>query len=209
MDTKYHTTRFTFDKGRDKVWKAIAADLQRFIPRDAVVLDLGCGYGDFISNVIAKEKHALDVNPEMQQFLNPGITFYNSSATGTGKLGKGHFDVVFASNLFEHLSHDELATTLKGIKAILKKEGILLLIQPNYRYAPAEYFDDYTHKTIFTHVSIADFLKSKGFSIVHVKPRYLPFSMKSTLPKSRLLTSIYLKLPYKPFAKQMLVIARK
>jgi len=41
------------------------------------------------------------------------------------------------------------------------------------------------------------------------KDKFLPFSFKTKLPKFKILIWIYLRLPYKPFAKQMLIIAAK
>jgi hypothetical protein len=70
-----------------------------------------------------------------------------------------------------------------------------------------EYWDDYTHKKAFSHVSLVDFLVANGFKIVRVEKRFIPFSLKSRLPKSYLLTKLYLMLPFRIFAKQMLVVA--
>ena len=61
MPDKYFQMRYSFDKGRSKVWRAICQDLQRLISNDATVFDLGCGYGDFINNIQAKQKIAVDL----------------------------------------------------------------------------------------------------------------------------------------------------
>ncbi|MDP7115954.1 MAG: class I SAM-dependent methyltransferase [Candidatus Woesearchaeota archaeon] len=208
MDERYYKTRFTFNKKRDKVWSAIVSHIQKYIPKEAIVLDLGCGYGNFINNVQAKEKHAIDLNKDFKSHLAENVQFKAGSVLDLKHLKKNYFDVVFASNLLEHLDHKENDSLLQSIKSLLKPEGRLILIQPNYRYSQKKYFDDYTHKTAHSHVSIRDLLNAKGFSVVKLVPRFLPFSLKSKLPKSKLLTKIYLKLPYKPFAKQMLIVAR-
>ena len=85
----------------------------------------------------------------------------------------------------------------------------MILIQPNYYYCYRNYFDDYTHCRVFTHVSLPDFLAARGFEIERVTPRFLPFSMKSRLPRWSFLIWLYLRLPWRPLARQMLVIARK
>ena len=72
---------------------------------------------------------------------------------------------------------------------ILKKKSKLILIQPNYRLCTSNYFDDYTHRTILSDVSLRDYLKSKGFRINYVNPSYLPFSMQGILPKTYFLTN--------------------
>jgi hypothetical protein len=80
-------------------------------------------------------------------------------------------------------------------------------VQPNFRLQPRRYFDDYTHKTIFTDEGFCDFLRACGWRIVHREPRFLPFTLKSKLPAFGWLVSLYLALPYRPLAGQFLTVA--
>ena len=60
--------------------------------------------------------------------------------------------LIFASNILEHLSKEEFEKTLKEIKRILKKKGKLIIIQPNFKYAYKEYYDDfYTYPRVYTY----------------------------------------------------------
>ncbi len=68
---------------------------------------------------------------------------------------------------------------------------------------------DYTHVKAFSHVSLADFVVSRGFALAAVEKRFLPLTLKSRLPKSYWLTRLYLSLPWRPMAGQMLVVATK
>ena len=46
----YFESRFKFDLGRKKVWDAIVDHLQpKFFNNIETVVELGCGYGDFIN----------------------------------------------------------------------------------------------------------------------------------------------------------------
>jgi hypothetical protein len=107
------------------------------------------------------------------------------------------------------LDDRELEKTFHTIKKVLKRNGILIILQPNYKYCYKNYFDDYTHKKVFSDESLNDFLVSKGFEIIYRKNKFLPFSLKSKLPKIKLLIDLYLHLPIKPFAKQMFFVVRK
>jgi len=91
---------------------------------------------------------------------------------------------------------------------VLKAGGRLIVLQPNFKYCYREYFDDYTHRLIFTDVSLRDALVAWDFEILKVIPRLLPFSMQSRLPKVPALISLYLRLPVRPLAKQMYVVAK-
>jgi len=66
------------------------------------------------------------------------------------------------------------------------------------------------HVTIFTDTSLADFVTAAGFRITRLEPRFMPFSMKSSvLPIARWLIRLYLRSPIRPFAGQMLLVAVK
>ena len=82
------------------------------------------------------------------------------------------------------------------------------MLQPNYRYCYAEYFDDYTRVTPWSHSSIADFLRANGYEVMETRPRFLPLTVKSRLPVWGPLIGAYLLSPVKPMGKQMLISAR-
>jgi hypothetical protein len=82
-------------------------------------------------------------------------------------------------------------------------------IKFKFRYCYRQYFDDYSHTQVFTHISLQDLLSCNGFNIKYVEPCFLPFSFKSRYPKWSWLVKLYLKLPVRPFAKQMLIVAQR
>ena len=209
MTQGYHDTRLAHDPKRDRVWKALWRYYFRHrIDEHATVLDLGCGYGEFINNVVARERIALDVWPGFEQHLAPGIRALAGPATDLSRIPDHSLDHAFASNLFEHLTRTEAAEALAQLRIKLKRSGRLTLLQPNYRYCASEYFDDYTHVSVWSHVSLADFLAAHGFEVVEVHARFLPLTLKSRLPAWAPLIALYLALPFKPMGKQMLVSAR-
>ena len=208
--SKYYETRYTFDQGRAKVWKAIAEYLQKYVgDKTDRVVDLGAGYCDFINNINAPIKIAVDINPAGRQYCKEGVTFYNAPIDNLKDILDDSVDVLFASNLLEHLDDSELQQAMREFNRILKRGSRVILMQPNYRYAYKEYFDDYTHKKVFTHLSLRDFIEANGFEAIKVIPKFLPFSLKSRLPKSYILTKLYLASFYKPMAKQMLLVFKK
>ncbi|MBN2055001.1 class I SAM-dependent methyltransferase [bacterium] len=203
----YYATRLSYEPSRDKIWREVVRYLRRYVPRDAAVLELGAGYCGFINEIDCAEKHALDIRPVIEQYAADSVVTHVLSCVELETLPHKRMDVIFTSFLFEHLDFEELDRTAAGMKAVLKPGGRLIVLQPNFRYAFREYFDDYTHKRIFTHVSLADYLTAHGFIVKVVIPRFLPYSFKSRLPKSALLARIYLRLPYRPMGKNMLIVA--
>ncbi len=162
MAETYFQSRYSFDKRRQKVWKAICEYLSKYIPRDSVVLELGSGYCDFINNIKASKKIAVDINSDLKKYCNPDIEFINSNVVDIN-FQPGSVGIVFASNLFEHLNDKDLNIIIEKVLYCLNSSGRLILIQPNYKYSYRDYWDDYTHIKVFSHISLSDFLKSKGF----------------------------------------------
>ena len=207
--TAYYSTRFTPERARSKVWAALCRYLQRWVPADGAVLDLGAGYGDFSRHIRAARRVAFDANEAIVTFVDSPIEAEVGDVTDLGRFDDASFDVVFASNLLEHLTYDQLNVMVAEARRVLRPGGRLIAVQPNFRLRPREYFDDYTHRTIFTDRSLADYLGSSGFEIEHVEARFLPLTMKSRLSFGHALVPLYLRLPYRPLAGQMLVVATR
>jgi SAM-dependent methyltransferase len=204
----YHETRLSFDPRRDVIWQSLwRYHFSKLISSEDCVLDLGSGYGNFINNVVARRRIAVDSWERFREYLDPQVESVVADVTQLDFIESGAVDFAFASNLFEHLSYDTASHVLEILKAKLSANGTLNILQPNYRYAYREYFDDYTHVSIFSHISLADFLKINGFDIVEMRPRFLPLTVKSRMPISPWLIKVYLASPIKPLAKQMLVRA--
>jgi SAM-dependent methyltransferase len=204
----YHETRFTFDPRRDRLWKTLCESFfSRLIRPDFCVLELGAGYGHFINHVRCARRFAVDQWEGFPQFAAAGVQTQVGSVSDLGFVPDGSVDFAFASNLFEHLTRAELAATLEELKKKLRPGGTLNVLQPNYRYAYREYFDDYTHVSVFSDRSLCDFLTAHGFRVIAVEPRFLPLTIKSRFPVVPILIRLYLLLPVKPFAKQMLIRA--
>lgn len=204
----YHETRLAPDPRRASVWKALWRYYfrHRISPSDSV-LDLGSGYGDFINNVVATRRIAIDLWPGFTAHLDGGVEAIIGPVGDLSRIADASVDYAFASNLFEHLTQQEFADVLSSLRPKLSPTGSLTIVQPNYRYAYREYFDDYTHVSIYSHVSLCDFLRANGFEPVEVRPRFLPLTVKSRLPAWGPLIGLYLASPVKPVAKQMLVRA--
>ena len=209
----YTASRFTFSEKRKTVWGEICRYLNRhYIPEGSAVLELGSGYGDFIGQIKAHEKVAIeidDVHEERMRSYPDVKMLFGSSMDLLPTLERSCFDVIFVSNYFEHFVMEDVQSQLKEVTGVLKSGGRLIIVQPNFQLCAENYFDDWTHKTIFSHESMSDFLEMQGFHVRHCQKRFLPFSMKSRLPVSKNLVRFYLNSPIKPFAGQFLVIAEK
>lgn len=209
MSAGYHDSRLAPDPRRDLVWKTLCAHyFSKIVPPEGCVVDLGAGYGSFVNHVKANRRIAVDAWSGMVHHLAPGVEGIVSKVTDLDFLPDQGVDFVFASNLFEHLPQEAFERVLEVLRRKLSPTGTLNILQPNYRYAYREYFDDYTHVAVYSHLSLADILTANGFEVFLNVPRFLPLTVKSRLPVSPLLIRAYLASPVKIMGKQMFLRAR-
>lgn len=210
IDDSYHSKRHVPDKRRQVLWESLVAfEFQKHIPTDGVVLELGAGYGHFINAVKARRRIAVDIWPGMMAHLARGVEGMVTDIAQLDALADNSIDYVFSSNCFEHVTQQKLADCLNQLRRKMKPGATLNIIQPNFKYCPREYFDDYTHVSIYTATSLADFLAAHGFKIDRCVPRFLPLTIASPLPVWPRLIQLYLASPFKPLAKQMLISATR
>jgi SAM-dependent methyltransferase len=205
----YHESRFTFDQRREVLWRTLChAYFQKLVPLDGCVLELGAGYGHFINNIEATRRIAVDIWPGMAEYIKPPVESRIGSVSDLAWVPDRSVDFAFASNLFEHLERAEFLAVLDQLRSKLTAGGTLNILQPNYRYAYKEYFDDYTHVSVYSAAGLCDLLTARGFEIADCQPRFLPLTIKSRAPVFPALIRLYLALPVKPLGKQMLIRAR-
>ena len=89
---------------RRRVWSVLTAEyFQQFIAPDDTVLDLGCGWGEFINQIKAGARFGMDLNPDTARRLAPGVVFLHHDCAQPWPLAAESLDTVFTSNFFEHL----------------------------------------------------------------------------------------------------------
>lgn len=198
---------------RQSVWKILTKQyFQSQVGSHSSILDLGCGWGEFINHIQAKEKYAMDLNPEAQEHLSADVSFIHQSCAQQWPLPHNALDVVFTSNFLEHLpTKEELLKTLTEAHLRLEKGGLIICLGPNIRYTGGAYWDFFDHYIPLSEASLSEALQLSGFQIEQCLPRFLPYTMSDGKQAPLWCVSLYLRLPFlwRFFGKQFLVIARK
>jgi SAM-dependent methyltransferase len=198
---------------RNRVWQVLTAKFfNRWIPGNASILDLGCGYGEFINNIKADKKFAMDLNPDAPRHLTAAVGFFEQDCSTAWPLPENSLDTVFTSNFFEHLPNKQaLKQTLRQAFRCLKPGGRLIAMGPNIKYLPGLYWDFFDHHTILTEASLGEVLEMEGYELQQVTPRFLPYTLVNAPEYPLFLLRIYLALPWLWWIKgrQFLVIAAK
>lgn len=198
---------------RDRLWAVLARHyFQRYIPEDATVLDLGCGYGEFINHIKCQKKIGMDLNPHARAHLSAEVELIAQDCSMPWSLPDASLDVVFTSNFFEHLP-DKLAlrNTLVEAARCLRPGGKLIALGPNIKYVQGAYWDFWDHFLCLTERSLAEALENNGYRVVLNYPRFLPYTTIGAPEYPGLFVRLYLMFPWawRIFGKQFLVIATR
>lgn len=204
----YFDSRLKYDRKRLILWGALwDYSLSRIMKGSSTILELGAGWCDFINSASSPRRIAVDLWPGIIEAAAEGVEAHVGPAEKLDFLADDSVDAVFASNLVEHLTHEQFDAILSESRRVLVPGGKVVLVQPNFRLAYKRYFDDFTHVSMWSEVSLGDFLTSRGWTVDRAQARFMPFSVKSRLPVSRFFIRCYLASPFKPMAGQMLVVA--
>lgn len=195
-----------------KLWNILIDKiLQKYIRDTDRVLDLGGGECLFINNIRCGKKYVVDLNPDIKKYAANDVTVIQESADDISMISDGSIDVVFVSNFFEHLKNmDELERVIAEIRRLLVVNGLLLVIQPNIRYAYREYWDFPDHHIPISHNSLSELLMINNFLIKVCYPRFLPWRPKGKLSRFMFLFKVYLAFPllWKFSGKQAFIAAQ-
>ena len=152
----------------------------RFLPKDMTsrLLDVGCGNGGFIYWL------------QQMGFINAvGIDISPEQVEGAKKLGiinnikcvdlthflegrEGYYDVIFARDVIEHFTKDEIMDVLSLIFNSLKLGGTVVIQVPNAQnlISAGLRYSDFTHEVAFTKDSLSQILRAAGFNEVAFYP---------------------------------------
>jgi SAM-dependent methyltransferase len=181
---------------RQDIWAVLCADFfQRWVPESGSVLDLAAGHCEFVNNIRAARRIAVDLNPDVQARAGVGVQAQVARSDALDFLADGELDVVFVSNFFEHVSREVILSTLAEARRVLRPGGRLLILQPNVRYCGRDYWQFFDHITPVDDRALTEALIAQGFDVVHNIPRFLPYTTKSRLPSGPALVRLYLRVP--------------
>lgn len=182
---------------RTAMWQVLCNDFfQKYVPFDSCVIEVAAGHCEFINHIQASRRIAVDINPDTRHHAEVGVEVLQVSAMELHQIGDQIADVVFVSNFFEHISKPDMIRCLNEIHRVLKPDGRLLVLQPNYRYCWRDYWMFFDHVTPIDDRALVEVLELLDFKIERCIPRFLPYTTKQRLPQSVKLVRWYLRMPF-------------
>lgn len=153
---------------------------EKFINKDDIVLDFGCGGGFLLSNLTCKRKIGIEINEIPRNFCNSqGIDCY----ANIDEIEDSSIDVIISSHCLEHTTspHEYLSKFYKK----LKKDGKVIIIVPTDTFWVKFKKNDIDyHLYSFSPMNLGNLLDSCGFlnisasPIFHKWPPYYTYLVK-------------------------------
>lgn len=160
-----------------KSYKNFLSDIVTRLPKDAQVLDYGCGYG-LLSFYLKQEfHHVLSVDSSPQQIAVAKRMGLNAEVVAIEELEDWvanhleRFDVIFLFDVLEHVPASQQISFLRSLSSTLKFDGQLLVKVPNANslLAARWRYIDWTHTSSFTEASLDFVCLNAGLA----QPEYL------------------------------------
>ena len=141
------------------------------------LMEPGVGCGDHLR--IFKEKgfvvRGLDIS-ERSKEMSPDLEIDVMDSDGkTWPYEDCSFDIIYSKSFIEHLTDPEFF--LSEAFRVLKPGGLIVTLTPDWVANYKKFYDDYTHKSPFTKVSLRNIKLSAGFIDVNSFTfRQLPYT---------------------------------
>jgi len=211
---KIYSVRFAgLEAYRNQVWEVLTSEFfSKWITPADSVLDLGCGYCEFINNISAGEKFAMDLNPSAREHVASKVRLFEQDCSTTWPLRDSSLDAVFSSNFFEHLpTKASFQATLLEARRCLRPGGRVIAIGPNVKFLSGAYWDFFDHHLPLTEKAVSEALVMAGFEVEWAVARFLPYTMVQGFRPPICTVRVFLKMPviWRFFGRQFLVVARK
>jgi len=160
-------------KQRQKVYLPF---IKESLEEDDLVIDIGCGRGEWLSllqenNIKAK---GVELNKLAVEILHKkGLDVVNKDALSfLSSLKDNSIGAISAFHLVEHLEFFDLVEFLQEVYRVLKKGGILILETPNPEnilVGSCSFYVDPTHKNPIPSQTLEFLVKHQGFKKVKIQ----------------------------------------
>jgi len=156
----------------------IILGIVKYAQKCNMILEIGGGTGGFAYQANRKGWKYVGIEPnrKLAGMLKKYGKIY--SHTVPPILLKGlSFDVIYSSNVIEHINQNEVFVFLEELTHRLDDKGLLIIMTPNYLDMQDYFWDcDYTHVTPFTKRRLEQLFSDVGLKIVNLDFRRAGFT---------------------------------
>lgn len=143
--------------------------VERFkINKNSKILELGPGRGEFLHqfNIIGFDTYGVDQSTYGKDKYGLNITKVDLSEKSL-PYENNYFDYIYSKSFIEHFYYPD--KILSEAFRVLKPGGKIITLTPEWNYIYKSFYEDFSHRTPFTKVSLEDLLKITGFKKIYVE----------------------------------------
>jgi SAM-dependent methyltransferase len=132
--------------------------------RDAKLLDLGCGRGEFLHGFAELGFQATGFDrsrPSAPKFSEPVVV--GDYERGGLPFADGEFSVLFNKSVLEHVR--DISPLLRECHRVLAPSGRMVSLVPDWTAQWRHFYDDWTHVRPFTLTGLRECIQSHGFEV--------------------------------------------
>lgn len=152
------------------------------------LLELGCGRGDFINEFsnLGLDVHAIDLSDLITSKF-PKIKFNCVDLLKENlPYPDNYFDVIYSKSFIEHFYYPE--KVFEEAYRVLKPNGLIITLTPEWNFIYKSFYEDFTHRTPFTKMSLKDIHLINNFKEIEVESfKQLPVLWENKIYKFPLL----------------------
>lgn len=145
-------------------------------------LEIGCGRGDFLNEFskLNLDVYGVDLSditskkfPEVKfkeiNFLKENLSYPDN-----------YFDIVYSKSFVEHFYYPE--KIFEETYRVLKPGGLMITLTPEWKYIYKSFYEDFTHRTPFSKISLRDIHLINNFQNIKVESfKQLPILWENSI----------------------------
>lgn len=167
LDVKYNENEKPLTDFPKKLIEYLA---NRFgINSDTTLLELGCGRCETLNafSHIGLSAYGVDSSEKARTYASKSVSdvYVSDLENETLPFDSEKFDVVFSKSVIEHISNP--THLMKEISRILKPNGLLIILTPEWTSQMEVFFEDPTHVHPYQVKGLADLLNINKFEKIH------------------------------------------
>jgi cyclopropane fatty-acyl-phospholipid synthase-like methyltransferase len=139
--------------------------LSKQIETDAKIIDIGCGYGDKIDELISlgfTNVTGVEINKTLVDMAcDKGLNVIAVDSFDMEQ-NKEQYDVLVMSHIIEHFQYQDLIQFMESYLGCLKQNGLLLIATPLMN---PSFYDDFDHVKPYTHIGILSIFGGKATQV--------------------------------------------
>lgn len=131
-----------------------------------LVLDFGCAKGFMVKalRLLYRNVYGVDISKYAIENSPADITSYVKHINSVDEID-GHYDLIIAKDVFEHISFEEIGYTLRSLRGVSDKLFCIIPLGNGKTFNFREYELDTTHRIRQTHRWWIDSFEKTGFRL--------------------------------------------